>query len=562
MSLIKKILKEYSEDILNQHLKNPKTGRNIKVSSALEYDASEPVEQAAEKLVQKLSSGPGTEPDKAIKGVEAKKNERSHKPKSASYGISKECVEFLKSKGFKGLNAYPQSFVKISDITFNPALNKTASDKTWVCKFPIINKDGSQGYKTAYTSGFMKKSQVKKYKKISKIKEDDIVNLETKTSKLLMSKEREVSDSACILKIILKTGLRIGSLDEEDSSTGNLGVRTLKKANIHIEGGKAHLKFVGKSYQDNIATIDDADVVAYLTKTMQGKTDEDRLFTPSYGQVGQIMKKINPKGINPKDLRTYKATQFAKDLLADKKIGPPPPLPKDKKQIKKVVKEKLKLVFDQVSKILNNSPAMARNSYIHPVIITNFLDRLGLTPKEVGYKHVTLESKIIEESLLEDDDMEMPIEQQDDALPEQSMDDLFAQYPDYGAGVETEDISDEDSDDCEEYPLPVWFYSDAWDLVPKDEVGINESVTGTFSIMRKRVLGKRITGYFGEPKVSTGIVKDVKSEPTDMIDGGNIPLKNFRFIVQKPDKADYVVSVLSSSSGSAEKLFLRRISAN
>jgi hypothetical protein len=291
---------------------------------------------------------------------------------------------------------------------------------------------------------------------------------------------------------------------------------------------------------------------------MQGKhSDEDRLFTPSYSQVGQIMKKINPKGINPKDLRTYKATQFAKDLLADRKFGPPPPLPKDKKQIKKVVKEKLKHVFENISTMLNNSPAMARNSYIHPVVITNFLDRLGLTPKEVGYKHVTLEAKIMKEAGLEDDvqsEMNDPVD-----LPPQSMDEMFAQYPDYGAGVETDDISDDDSYNCEEYPLPVWFYSDDWDLVPKNE--LNESGTSAFNIMKKRILGKKIAGYFGSPKPSIGIVKDVKTEPTDKIDGGNIPLRNFSFVVQKPDKSDYVVSVLSLSSSSAEKLFLRRIAA-
>lgn len=457
MKLSDKILKEYSDDILDRRIKNVETGRNIKISSALEYDDSAPVKKAAQALVQKLGTGPATEPGEAIKVIPnetpKKKNERSFKPKSASYGISKECVAFLKSKGYKGLNAYPQTFVKPEDITFNPALKNKKPDTTWICKFPVILKSGEKGYKTAYTAGFMKKSQVKKYRKISKIKESDIEALETKTSKLLRHKDPVIADSACILKIILKTGLRIGSVDSEDSATGNLGVRTLKKGNVHIEGSKVNLKFLGKSYQENVASIDDEVIAAYLTKKISKKTDNDNLFQASYGQVGHIMKKINPKNINPKDLRTYKATKFAKELLADKKFGPPPPLPKDKKQTKKVVKAKLKHAFEKIAEMLNNSPSMARNSYVHPVVIKNFLDNLGLTPREVGYKHVTLESRILKEEEIN--------------LQEQSMDDMFAKYANYGEGVETDDITDEDSDDCEEYPLPQWFWDDNFELVEK-----------------------------------------------------------------------------------------------
>lgn len=314
-------------------------------------------------------------------------NPKSHKPKSNSYGVSKECVEFLKSKGFKQLNVYPQSFVKPSDIIFNPELATKNKDTVWVCKFPAMTPSGEKMMKIAYTRNYMKKSQIKKYKKISKISEKDIGDLDSKTLKYMSSKDKAIADAACVLRIILKTGLRVGSLN--DNETGNVGVRTLSAKNVFVKGKKIRLQFIGKSYQENIAEFEDKEIASYLSSNIQGKNPEDQVFSCSYALVGKLMKKINPKKVNPKDLRTYKATEYAKMLL-NQTISDP--LPENPKEIKKTVKDRLKDVFEKTAAMLNNSAAMAKNSYIKPSVITDYLSQLGLEPKMVGYKHLTLES--------------------------------------------------------------------------------------------------------------------------------------------------------------------------
>jgi DNA topoisomerase IB len=569
MSLVDKILKEFQGDVLDQKIKNPKTGHEVKVSSALSYDDSEPVKKKALAMVNKASKtkepvaktaqkvkGVQDMATDIAKGVEGKKNARSHKPKSKSYGISKECVEFIKSKGYTKLNVLPQSFVKPEEIEFNPALDEGKnSDTVWVCKFPVILPNGNRATKTAYTAGFMKKSQVKKYKKISKIKQEDIDKLEENTKKLLSANDDALSNSAAVLRIILKTGLRVGSLDEAE--TGNVGVRTLKAENVIIKGNKVHLSFIGKSYQENLADVDDADVAKFLKGKLAGKKPHDFVFDMgkdetgnykpvSYGQIGKVMDKINPKGINPKDLRTYKATETAKKLLQDPSLGAPPPIPTDEKEIKKAVKDKLASVFAKVAEILNNTPAMAKNSYVHPVVITDFLDSLGLEPKQVGYKHVTLESKQLKEGILtpeekqlvngyistiktklagrerrdainnlvilartktsspirsvsdalaaldyvepkvsgkmpgvnsitEDEETEITADVNDttvdsetvDGVTFTSMDEMFDKYPADNSNVDDSDISEDEMNNCEEYEIPEWFYSDDWVLVKK-----------------------------------------------------------------------------------------------
>lgn len=375
----------------------------------------------------------------------SKKNIKSHKPKSKSYGVSKEAVEFLKKQGLEGLNAYPQSFVTLDQITINPEIKKRGKDSVWVAKFPFKLPNGNDAVKTAYTRGFMKKSQVAKYKKISKITSKDIQDLESKTDKLISSDIPAIADSGCIIKIILKTGLRIGS--EDNSNTGNLGVRTLKVGNVSISGDKINLNFIGKSYQENVATIKDKTIASYLKRNMKGKSPNDNLFSASYERVGATMKKINPKGINPKDLRTYKATEVAKNLLQDKTLGMPPPIPKGGKDLKKLVKDKLQNVFTKVAEVLNNTPAMAKNSYVHPVVITDWLNSLNLVPQEVGYKHITMEAK------------------QANTIIFTTMDEMFMKYANYGEGVDTSDISEEDMYNCEEYPLDEWIFDPNVQLV-------------------------------------------------------------------------------------------------
>ena len=46
-----------------------------------------------------------------------------------------------------------------------------------------------------------------------------------------------------------------------------------------------------------------------------------------------------------------------------------------------MIKLKLNYVFDKVSKRLNNTPAMAKSSYVHPNVIEKWIkEDLGLEP--------------------------------------------------------------------------------------------------------------------------------------------------------------------------------------
>lgn len=443
MSLKDKILLENSP-VMDKKISNPKTGRKIKVSSALAYPKDEPVRKKAEQMLKGDNNNlkdlaPGT----------------SLKAKTKNYGVSKECANYLKEKGYKKLSILPQSHVKINEIVFNPKLKELGAANTWVAKFPAYNADGTTKIVYTRTPEYSKKAQIKNFKHCSKIKEDDIIKLEKNTSKLLKNKNKKIADAACILKIIAETGLRVGSLNE--AKTGNVGVRTLRKEHFEFDGDKIHLKFIGKSSVVNAATINDKELADYLKKNLKDKESKDNAFEASYGLVTSMLKKVNPKDIKPKNLRTYKATKYARELCAE---GSPPPIKAtNPKEIKKEVSEKLKDVFTKVAALLNNTPSMAQGSYVHPAVITEYLKSMNLKPVEVGYKHKMLDSIIMHTELNESEGVK-----EIKKIELVGMDEFFENSKEFLVISKEDEESITDEEECEEFLLPEWWDNDNWVL--------------------------------------------------------------------------------------------------
>ncbi len=236
----------------------------------------------------------------------------------------------------------------------------------------------------AYTPRFMKRNANIKWKRVQRIKPEYVDRINEKATKLLSNKNKVVADSAAIISIITKTGLRPGSIAGFEK-TKNRGVSTLSKENVTINGDRVIINFVGKSYMNNNAEIVDKTLADYLSKRMNETSDDEFILNATPTQITKVFDKVGRKGLKVKDIRTFTATKMAKDIL-ENDTSPPPPLPETKKDIKNVVKTKLDLIFNQVSQRLNNTPAMAKSSYVHPKIIHNWLNEMGVEPVLVGYK--------------------------------------------------------------------------------------------------------------------------------------------------------------------------------
>lgn len=265
------------------------------------------------------------------------------------------------------LHTYPVNIPK-EDVTIDLSGDiDTHPVMTWYSP-----KTGKKVY--AYTKARMDAQQNKKYARTSTLSDDELERIKMRTHEDIVSEDTpdSVKDAAAVVSIIAQTGLRPGSR-EGFMKTQNRGVLTLAKDNISIDGPIIRFDFTGKSYKHNVSEVKDGVLANYLESKIE-QADADFVFDVTKNVVDRYYKQsLGMKNYKIKDLRTYIAGKLAKWFLSEHRVTASEP-----KAIKKEVKNILKETFEYVSNKLNNSPAMAKGSYVNPAIIDEWLDQSGI----------------------------------------------------------------------------------------------------------------------------------------------------------------------------------------
>mgnify|MGYP003627597413 CR=1 FL=1 len=184
------------------------------------------------------------------------------------------------------------------------------------------------------------------------------------------SKEHQ---SALVAAIIAKTGLRPGG---RQSLAGHYGVSTMTPAHVTIEGSSVSIDFKGKQGKQNTATIRSPVIAAALSPYMKGGNKKRK---PMFrGKVLDDARKLLPEGLKLKDLRTLLATQVGTKVL---NAQPVPTLTGNRAKDKRLLAKALLAASKHVAKLINNTPAVARASYIHPQVFKKWaIERVGADP--------------------------------------------------------------------------------------------------------------------------------------------------------------------------------------
>lgn len=228
-------------------------------------------------------------------------------------------------------------------------------------------KDDAGHPQSSYTPEFDKRNAAEKWKRVT----ENRPALEAAIKGLGEKAITSPPHAAALL--IAQTGLRPGS-SAGLKSTGHYGATTMEARHVTFSDGAAHVEYVGKEGVTNRATVTDPVLVAALKKNVEGKKPTDRVFP---GVDSDKVSATLPDGVKTKDMRTTIATAQAERQLN----AIDPGLTGDKKEDLKKVLGALKDVSTNVSKTLNNTPAMARKSYIAPQIIQSWGAKHGV-PKE------------------------------------------------------------------------------------------------------------------------------------------------------------------------------------
>ena len=204
---------------------------------------------------------------------------------------------------------------------------------------------------------------------------------------------------AGIVRLIAHGFFRVGS-EKYQKENNTFGITTMRKSHVTVSGDSVEFEYKGKRSitQRNVVVAKDlARFVSALLKTPGARLfryfDEAKWNDVDSRDVNEYIEAVAKFPYTAKDFRTWGGTLRAATVLAELGKG------KSQNERKKNVVTAVRLVAAE----LGNTPAIARKSYVHPVIVMKYL-RSGTTialPKHLepdtnGLGHAPEESALID----------------------------------------------------------------------------------------------------------------------------------------------------------------------
>ena len=231
----------------------------------------------------------------------------------------------------------------------------TQSDKVWAQGVDIAGRR-----QALYSPDHTATAKDRKFRKIRKLL---LENEEIRSQIELDIKKREKRpkwrEAAICLYLIYETGIRPGSNAETKGSVKAYGATTLMLKHIKLStaSGRVRLQFVGKKGVKQNILVTNPWLVEELVRRKEKTT---AWSTPVFDCSSSLLNQYSNKfGYSAKDFRTMRGTMVATDLLTNRRI------PKRKTRAKRVLNK----VLDEVAKKLGNTRAIAKSSYVDPIVL-------------------------------------------------------------------------------------------------------------------------------------------------------------------------------------------------
>lgn len=183
------------------------------------------------------------------------------------------------------------------------------------CRFNAVSEIGQDADQEKYEKAF---KLLKDMPKVNKLIADTLA--ECKGKKLTRDME-ERRDCALALSIVKKTCIRIGNERDLDLQADTVGVSTLRKEMVSVDGTSITFNFLGKDSVPYIRTVEgfDPEVTEALAESLKSKKDSDEIFRCDSGQVNTFIKTVCPYA-SAKLFRTAVGTGLATECLRNQKI--------------------------------------------------------------------------------------------------------------------------------------------------------------------------------------------------------------------------------------------------
>lgn len=180
---------------------------------------------------------------------------------------------------------------------------------------------------------------------------------------------------ATVVRLMSRAFFRIGS-ERYAVENRTFGIATLKKKNLEIRGTDLIFTYVGKRRKDHRRVVADTPLVEVLREVLElpgsrlfrYRTEQGGVRNVTARSVNEYLQDILHERYSSKDLRTFGGTVRAATILADIGAASSP----------REAHRNTVLTARLVASELGNTPAIAREAYIHPAVFDQY-ERHGRT---------------------------------------------------------------------------------------------------------------------------------------------------------------------------------------
>jgi DNA topoisomerase-1 len=177
---------------------------------------------------------------------------------------------------------------------------------------------------------------------------------------------------ATVVHLLEATLIRVGN-DEYAKANQSYGLTTLKSDHVEVDGSEIRFQFVGKSGKQWSLAMRDRRVAKILRacQDLPGQDllryfDENKeLHAVTSGDVNDYLREIAGYDVTAKDFRTWAGTVLMARHLSEAGAA----------ESERQARTLLRAALVRVAAALGNTPAACRKSYIHPSVISAWLDR-------------------------------------------------------------------------------------------------------------------------------------------------------------------------------------------
>src|SRR5262245_59410993 len=176
---------------------------------------------------------------------------------------------------------------------------------------------------------------------------------------------------ATIVGLLEATLIRVGS-DEYTRSNHSYGLTTLKSRHVAVDGSALKFNFKGKSGKVWKLNVRDRRIAKVIRacqelpgqELFQYVDEDDEIRDVTSSDVNAYLREISGKDITAKDFRTWHGTVLAALALQefetfDSQAG---------------AKRNIREAIQKVAARLGNTPTICRKCYIHPEVITTYVE--------------------------------------------------------------------------------------------------------------------------------------------------------------------------------------------